>query len=199
MNIRPTEAPISLIARSPQLAQDAVEAVITLPTFKRPAQLLETLASLKAQATARRYAIVVIENEAVMREGAAAAAPLFEHGELPGLLIVAHHCLVLDHHDRVAPRGRLSLQRRQRLEQLGGTLEGRQRDHRLDGVLRELRRPRDQRYRRLGGADVHAGLPIGTSPVRYGSFAINVALNTFHASGAKARDFTQRLPEIAAA
>ena len=56
MNIRPTEAPISLIARSPQLAQDAVEAVITLPTFKRPAQLLETLASLKAQATARRYA-----------------------------------------------------------------------------------------------------------------------------------------------
>ena len=52
MNIRPTEAPISLIARSPQLAQDAVEAVITLPTFKRPAQRLETLASLKAQATA---------------------------------------------------------------------------------------------------------------------------------------------------
>ena len=90
MNIRPTEAPISLIARSPQLAQDAVEAVITLPTFKRPAQLLETLASLKAQATARRYAIVVIENEAVMREGAAAAAPLLEHGDMPGLLIVAH-------------------------------------------------------------------------------------------------------------
>lgn len=90
MNIRPTEAQISLIARSPRLSPDDVEAVVTLPTFRRPAQLLETLDSLKRQATTRRFAVIVMENEAEACEGAAAAAPLFEAGDIDGLLIVAH-------------------------------------------------------------------------------------------------------------
>jgi glycosyltransferase involved in cell wall biosynthesis len=67
-----------------------VEAVVTVPTFRRPAQLLETLASLQKQETPRCFAVIVIENDAERREGAEAALPLFERGELPGLLIVAH-------------------------------------------------------------------------------------------------------------
>ncbi len=63
---------------------------MTLPTFKRPDHLLRTLASLKAQQTRRRFAIIVMENEAEKREGAKAAKPLFESGEYQGLLIIAH-------------------------------------------------------------------------------------------------------------
>lgn len=81
---------ISLLARSPGLDAGAVEVVVTLPTFKRPDHLLQTLDSLKSQVTSRRFAVIVMENEDEKREGAAAAAPLFESGAIQGLLIVAH-------------------------------------------------------------------------------------------------------------
>lgn len=81
---------ISIVARSPGLGADAVECVVTVPTFKRPGQLLETLASLKAQVTERAFAVIVIENEAEARAGAKAAAPLFERGDMRGMVIVAH-------------------------------------------------------------------------------------------------------------
>ncbi|WP_296739339.1 glycosyltransferase [Mesorhizobium sp.] len=86
----PSDASISITGRSPGLAVEGVEAVVTVPTFKRPRQVLETLASLKAQRTARRFAVIVMENEAEAREGARAALPLFERGEMPGLVIIAH-------------------------------------------------------------------------------------------------------------
>lgn len=63
---------------------------MTLPTFKRPEQLLATLASLKGQDTRRRFAIIVIENEAEARAGAKAALPLFERGEVSGMVMIAH-------------------------------------------------------------------------------------------------------------
>ena len=81
---------ISTVARSPGLRADAVDIVVSLPTFRRPVQLLETLASLQAQETSRRFAVVVIENEAEKREGAIAATPLFESAGLEGIVIVAH-------------------------------------------------------------------------------------------------------------
>ncbi|MBZ9821439.1 glycosyltransferase family 2 protein [Mesorhizobium sp. CA4] len=86
----PSDASVSIAGRSPGLAAETVEAVVTLPTFKRPKQVLETLASLKAQRTDRRFAVIVMENEAEAREGAAAVLPLFEGGEIPGLVIIAH-------------------------------------------------------------------------------------------------------------
>ena len=86
----PSDASVSIAGRSPGLAAETVEAVVTLPTFKRPKQVLETLASLKAQRTDRRFAVIVMENEAEAREGASAALPLFESGEMPGLVIIAH-------------------------------------------------------------------------------------------------------------
>jgi GT2 family glycosyltransferase len=86
----PAHGSVSVIARSPGLVPERVEVVITVPTFRRPQQILETLASLKAQRTARSFAVITIENDAEKAEGAEAARPLFEHGEIDGLLIVAH-------------------------------------------------------------------------------------------------------------
>ncbi|MCO5082783.1 MAG: glycosyltransferase family 2 protein [Rhizobiaceae bacterium] len=81
---------VTIVAATPHMDVTAMEAVVTLPTFKRPQQVLETLASLAAQVTARRFAVIVMENEAEKQEGASAAAPLFEHGAMTGLVIVAH-------------------------------------------------------------------------------------------------------------
>jgi GT2 family glycosyltransferase len=81
---------VSLVARSPGLAAETVEAVVTVPTFRRPEQLLATLASLTAQRTRRRFAIIVMENDAERRDGALAAAPLFERGDVAGILIIAN-------------------------------------------------------------------------------------------------------------
>ncbi|MCF6111612.1 glycosyltransferase family 2 protein [Mesorhizobium muleiense] len=86
----PLDGSVSIAGRSPGLVAAAVEAVVTLPTFKRPEHLLATLASLKAQETGRRFAIIVIENEAEARAGAKAALPRFERGDIPGMVIVAH-------------------------------------------------------------------------------------------------------------
>lgn len=79
-----------MAGRSPDLDAAGIEIVVTVPTFKRPAQLLETLDSLRRQNTSRPFAVIVIENEAERREGAAAAAPVFESNGIRGLVIVAH-------------------------------------------------------------------------------------------------------------
>ncbi|WP_443094447.1 glycosyltransferase family 2 protein [Phyllobacterium sp. CCNWLW109] len=81
---------ISIVMQSPGLSPETIDVVVTLPTFKRPDHLLRTLASLKEQATDRSFAIIVMENEAEKREGAAVASPLFESGDYSGLVIVAH-------------------------------------------------------------------------------------------------------------
>jgi GT2 family glycosyltransferase len=81
---------ISHVARSPGLDMDAVEVAVTIPTFRRPEHLIRTLDSIAAQETGRRFAVVVMENEAEKREGATVAAPKFEDGTYQGLLIVAH-------------------------------------------------------------------------------------------------------------
>ncbi|MCP1198561.1 glycosyltransferase family 2 protein [Notoacmeibacter sp. MSK16QG-6] len=83
--------PVStILTRSPDLNVEAPEVIVTVPTYKRPDHLLKTLQSLRDQKTSRRYAVIVMENEDDKREGAHAAAPLFESGSLTGLIIAAH-------------------------------------------------------------------------------------------------------------
>ena len=81
---------ISLVAQTPGLDTAGVEVVVTVPTFRRPDHLIATLDSIATQVTARRVAVIVIENEADQREGALAAGPRFENGGYDGLVIVAH-------------------------------------------------------------------------------------------------------------
>lgn len=81
---------VSIAGRSPGLVPEAVDVVVTVPTFRRPEQLLATLESLQLQETARRFAVVVMENEAEARDGAKAALPLFETDILEGIIIIAH-------------------------------------------------------------------------------------------------------------
>ncbi len=80
----------TVLTRTPGLDADAVEVVVTLPTYKRPEHLIRTLQSLASQQTSRRFAVIVMENENEERAGAAAAAPIFESAELRGLVIAAH-------------------------------------------------------------------------------------------------------------
>jgi GT2 family glycosyltransferase len=90
MNTTASPAATTIVARSPRLEPQTIEAVVTLPTFRRPQQLVETLRSLTVQQTARRFAVIVVENDAESRAGAAAATPFFEAGHLAGMVIVEH-------------------------------------------------------------------------------------------------------------
>ena len=55
---------------SDEQATETIDIVVTVPTFRRPDQILVTLDSLRAQETKRRFAVIVIENEAEQREDA---------------------------------------------------------------------------------------------------------------------------------
>ncbi len=82
---------IAVIAKTPTLNFEEVDIVVTLPTFRRPEHLIRTLDTLNAQKTERRFAVVVIENEAEKKEGAEVAAPQFDAGKYRGMLIVESH------------------------------------------------------------------------------------------------------------
>lgn len=84
------KATITIWTTSPGLRPDGFDVVVTAPTFRRPDHLLKTLESLRLQRTKRRFAVIVMENEAEHREGAIAARSLFESGDLPGLIVIAH-------------------------------------------------------------------------------------------------------------
>ena len=74
-------------ARSPGLDTSAHRLVVTLPTFRRPAHLALTLASLEAQTFDEPFAVIMMENDCEGREGLAAARPFFEDGRLQGMTI----------------------------------------------------------------------------------------------------------------
>ncbi len=73
---------------SPGLDAAAVQAVAVVPTFRRPGMLAETLASLAAQRTTVRFAVVIVENDAPGREGFGVAASWLTPGSLAGLALV---------------------------------------------------------------------------------------------------------------
>lgn len=66
----------------------AVEAVVCIPTFRRPEGLLRVLDSLAAQRTRRAFAVVVAENDAAAGEGAAAARAWLAAAAIPGTVTV---------------------------------------------------------------------------------------------------------------
>ncbi len=79
---------IGLHYRSPAL-DGSIGHVVTVPTFRRPDQLRETLASIVAQRFSRPFAIVVMENDAEGMEGAQAAEAFLTEKRFPGLVVIA--------------------------------------------------------------------------------------------------------------
>ena len=76
-----------LVARSP-LLDPSVATVVCIPSFCRPQHLRLTLASIANQRTNSRFAVVIVENDATARQGAAIAAEFLDAGRFPGLCVV---------------------------------------------------------------------------------------------------------------
>ncbi|QPF85897.1 glycosyltransferase family 2 protein [Bradyrhizobium genosp. L] len=90
MNEMSTEFPAAdraWVTASPAL-DCSIETVICIPSFRRPKHLRLTLDSLVAQRTARRFAVVVVENDASRCESAPVAAEFLNADRLHGLCIV---------------------------------------------------------------------------------------------------------------
>ena len=63
-------------------------AVVCIPTFRRPGGLKKTLASLAAQAGANHFAVVVVENDVERLEGKRVADAVFASPALSGFCVV---------------------------------------------------------------------------------------------------------------
>ncbi len=83
---------VEIVARSHDLQNAGLTAVICVPTYKRPELLKRTLASLIAQrsggATEPTFAIVVVDNDGEGREGSRLAADLMSRGLFIGAVLV---------------------------------------------------------------------------------------------------------------
>ena len=74
-------------AASPAL-DPSIGTVVCIPCFRRPQHLRLTLASLAGQRTLRRFAVVIVENDAPARQSVAVAAEFLASGKLSGLCVV---------------------------------------------------------------------------------------------------------------
>lgn len=89
MAVKPANK-VTIHARSPQIDAATIRLVVTLPTFRRPAHLIETLNSIARQQSAPPFAIIVMENDAEGMAGADAAAKWLQTAPCPGLVVIAH-------------------------------------------------------------------------------------------------------------
>jgi GT2 family glycosyltransferase len=62
--------------------------VVCIPSFRRPQHLRLTLESLAHQRTDRRFAVVIVENDASRCEGVPVATEFLRAGRFPGLCVV---------------------------------------------------------------------------------------------------------------
>jgi GT2 family glycosyltransferase len=76
-----------LVATSGPLDR-SIGIVVCIPSFRRPHHLRLTLQSLADQRTDRRFAVVIVENDAAKREGVPVASEFLWAGKIPGLCVV---------------------------------------------------------------------------------------------------------------
>jgi GT2 family glycosyltransferase len=81
------EAPRAIVTMSPSL-DPAIEIVVCVPCFRRPAHLRQTLQSLSRQRTERRFAVVMVENDASACASVPVAGEFLRAGKFPGLCVV---------------------------------------------------------------------------------------------------------------
>jgi GT2 family glycosyltransferase len=75
-------------AVSPALDPASIGIVVCIPCFRRPQHLRQTLESLAKQRTGRRFAVVMVENDAQRSESVPVAAEFLASGRLQGLCVV---------------------------------------------------------------------------------------------------------------
>jgi GT2 family glycosyltransferase len=75
-------------AASSRRLDPSIEVVVCIPSFRRPQHLRLTLASLAAQHTARRFAVVIVENDAAGCGSVPVAAEFLAGEKLTGLCVV---------------------------------------------------------------------------------------------------------------
>jgi GT2 family glycosyltransferase len=79
--------PRAVAAASPSL-DPSIEIVVCIPCFRRPQHLRLTLESLAAQRTDRRFAVVIVENDALACGSVSVATEFLKAGKFPGLCVV---------------------------------------------------------------------------------------------------------------
>src|ERR1700712_4941058 len=77
-----------LAAISPAFDPSSIGIVICIPCFRRPQHLRQTLDSLAGQRTGRRFAVVMVENDALRSESVPVAAEFLASGKLGGICVV---------------------------------------------------------------------------------------------------------------
>jgi GT2 family glycosyltransferase len=77
----------AVAAASPSLDL-SIGIVVCIPSFRRPRHLRLTLESLANQRTDRRFAVVIVENDASRCEGVSVATEFLRAGKFPGLCVV---------------------------------------------------------------------------------------------------------------
>lgn len=80
-------ASCALVATSPAL-DPSIDTVICIPSFRRPQHLRLTLESLVAQRTVRRFAVVIVENDALGCASVPVATEFLTSGKFAGLCMV---------------------------------------------------------------------------------------------------------------
>jgi GT2 family glycosyltransferase len=79
--------PHAIAAASPSL-DPRIGIVVCIPAFRRPQHLRRTLESLVGQRTDRRFAVVIVENDASACASVPVAAEFLRAGKFPGLCVV---------------------------------------------------------------------------------------------------------------
>ena len=81
------ESPRAIASMSPSL-DPAIGIVVCIPCFRRPEHLRHTLQSLVDQRTDRRFAVVMVENDASACGSVPVASEFLRGGKFPGLCVV---------------------------------------------------------------------------------------------------------------
>jgi GT2 family glycosyltransferase len=77
-----------LAAISPALDPSSIGIVVCIPCYRRPQHLRQTLESLVNQRTSRRFAVVMVENDALRSESVPVATEFLAAGKCLGLCVV---------------------------------------------------------------------------------------------------------------
>lgn len=85
--VTPEIMPPALAAASPS-PDRSIGIVVCIPSFRRPQHLRLTLESLAAQRTDRRFAVVIVENDAAGCGSVPVATDFLQAGRFPGLCVI---------------------------------------------------------------------------------------------------------------